>query len=108
MKKSIILTSFVSVAALAFSATAVYSQSSTPRNTQLNGTERTSPRQPTQTERDRIAAPKKDGEGNKIVTTCTGINSCNDFIALCAASGGDFTPTRHDGKGRPSSGECKN
>ncbi|MBI4780770.1 MAG: hypothetical protein HY785_05545 [Oscillatoriophycideae cyanobacterium NC_groundwater_1537_Pr4_S-0.65um_50_18] len=54
-----------------------------------------------------FAAPGGGGR-QVIVTTCDGASSCNDFIALCAASGGDFTPIAHDGEGRPIKGECKN
>lgn len=54
---------------------------------------------------DRVAAPNPDGTA-KIETTCTGVQSCNDFIALCAASGGEFEGTAHDPEGRPSAGTC--
>ncbi|MFW6264238.1 MAG: hypothetical protein ACOC3E_01800 [Cyanobacteriota bacterium] len=54
----------------------------------------------------RVAAPGSDGT-SAIETTCTGVQSCNDFIALCVASGGDFEGTAHDPEGRPSAGTCQ-
>lgn len=54
----------------------------------------------------RVAAPGSDGTA-AIETTCTGVQSCNDFIALCVASGGDFEGTAHDPQGRPSAGTCQ-
>ena len=41
------------------------------------------------------------------VTTCNGVSSCNDFIALCVDSGGDFSSEKYDpDSGAPSAGSC--
>jgi hypothetical protein len=51
-------------------------------------------------------APRPTG-GTGIGTSCEGVDSCNDFIALCVAAGGDFTPTSEDDEGRPTRGDCE-
>ncbi|NBD33234.1 MAG: hypothetical protein GVY17_09780 [Cyanobacteria bacterium] len=55
----------------------------------------------------RLAAPGSGG--NAAIDdgdTCSGVAACNDFIADCIGSGGEYVPIDHDDKGRPSAGSC--
>lgn len=73
-------------------------KTTTPSTVQVSPTREQTP--------NRVVAPSSN-DSTKIETTCTGTKSCNDFIALCVASGGDFVGNTFDSQGRPSTGTCK-
>ncbi|GAB4372908.1 MAG: hypothetical protein Kow00121_15660 [Elainellaceae cyanobacterium] len=105
MQRSLFFTAFVSATIFAVSTTAAIAQIPLMRRSQPIRVAPTEPEPPNH--QTQLAAPDA-GDGHAIVTTCSGASSCNDFIALCAASGGEFTGTKHDGQGRPIEGECEN
>lgn len=37
---------------------------------------------------------------------CSGVNDCNNFIAICIGGGGTYVPGTHNSEGQPTSGSC--
>ena len=106
MKNAQTLTSLFATVCLTLSVHIAVAQTASAQQLQRDRVAQPASRPPVSPTVNQLAAPGEGGTG--IVTTCTGVSSCNDFIALCVASGGDFTPIAHDEKGRPSAGECDN
>jgi hypothetical protein len=105
MLKIIVSTAMVSTVLMVSLAPEAQAQTrQSPPPTRTPSTLQVTPTAPPRIQ-DRVTSPNPDGTA-KIETSCTGVQSCNDFIALCAASGGDFEGTAHDPEGRPSAGTC--